>query len=435
MKTILRSRAESGQAIVLIALMLVALIGITGLAIDGGSLLLLERRAQKVADLAAMGAATASCVTHADDAEVVQQAAARDAAQEVGIANEVDIPTSNVTFSGDDVKVQVYIPKTPYFIQLVYRGGMTASASSTVRCTQSTTEGDGFVLFGTSLVCGDAAVHISGHAYYINGHIWSNTWTNMTASPYATVTGNVHELQFPPYGLSGGTHGTWPNQYHVDGVDNLQVAGYPYYPDPHNMDGWITESTAKPAPAFFKISDFRPGGKYSTDPLYHNLPSIGGYNFDITNSASPYYIPREGIIYVNGDFTASGSSIFNVGARGLTIAVEGKINFSGVGMNFSPYTDGLALFANAYFNENNPSASQTSTAHCYEDGVVTGSVASSWSGLIYTPATQTNITMSDATSFHGAIIANRINISVNSAHLEYEGIPGAAGDPELYYVQ
>ena len=35
---------QSGQAIVLIALMMVGLLGMTGLALDGGSLLLLQRR-------------------------------------------------------------------------------------------------------------------------------------------------------------------------------------------------------------------------------------------------------------------------------------------------------------------------------------------------------------------------------------------------------
>src|SRR5215213_10079705 len=118
-------RAQSGQAIVLIALMMVSLMGITGLALDGGSLLLLQRRAQKVADIAAMSAAVARCQGTGDP-----EAAART----VALANEVnanDPEQFKVEFPNDtDIAVTVKLPKTPYFIQLVYRGPLIAQGYS-----------------------------------------------------------------------------------------------------------------------------------------------------------------------------------------------------------------------------------------------------------------------------------------------------------------
>ncbi len=55
----IHSQKQSGQAIVLIAVLLTALIGALGLAIDGGGMYLLYRDAQNAVDAAALTSAYA----------------------------------------------------------------------------------------------------------------------------------------------------------------------------------------------------------------------------------------------------------------------------------------------------------------------------------------------------------------------------------------
>lgn len=86
-KNRLWSQAESGQAIVLLMLALVALIGITGLALDGGGLYFLSRDAQNATDAAVLAATYARC-TNASPADVV--AAGIAAAAENGFRNGLD---------------------------------------------------------------------------------------------------------------------------------------------------------------------------------------------------------------------------------------------------------------------------------------------------------------------------------------------------------
>src|SRR5687767_3748477 len=62
-----RKNRQSGQAIVLIALMLVLLIGMAALAIDGGGVLFLQRDAQNAADAAALAASRTYCLSGKTD--------------------------------------------------------------------------------------------------------------------------------------------------------------------------------------------------------------------------------------------------------------------------------------------------------------------------------------------------------------------------------
>src|SRR6187549_1108355 len=57
----LHSPHESGQAIVIIALVMVVLLGMLGLAIDGGGLFFLQRDAQNATDAAVLSASYAIC--------------------------------------------------------------------------------------------------------------------------------------------------------------------------------------------------------------------------------------------------------------------------------------------------------------------------------------------------------------------------------------
>src|SRR3990172_7448497 len=66
----IKAQPEAGQAIVILALVMVALIGFLGLVVDGGGLLFLQRDAQNATDAAVIAATYARC-TNATRGDVI----------------------------------------------------------------------------------------------------------------------------------------------------------------------------------------------------------------------------------------------------------------------------------------------------------------------------------------------------------------------------
>src|SRR3954454_15500212 len=88
-----RASVQSGQAIVLMALTMVGLLGFTGLAVDGGGLFFLQRDAQNATDAAVIAATYARC-TGATSTEIVTAGVA--AAEANGFFNGKDGRTVSV---------------------------------------------------------------------------------------------------------------------------------------------------------------------------------------------------------------------------------------------------------------------------------------------------------------------------------------------------
>src|SRR5689334_14336741 len=116
-------RAESGQAIVLMALVAVLLLGMLGLAIDGGGLYFLWRDAQNATDAAVMAATYARC-TNGDETKAALQAAAQNGFDNNGISNTVKVftPTDGIGANNRNyIQVNINAQKPSYFIQIVYK--------------------------------------------------------------------------------------------------------------------------------------------------------------------------------------------------------------------------------------------------------------------------------------------------------------------------
>ncbi len=145
------AKHQKGQAIILIALMIVALGGITGLAIDGGGLYFLHRDTQNAVDAAVLAATYAKCT--ADYPTLAENnASIRNAAFDSLHANSYDqnrggvtirvIPNYNPYLPGDGlsqevteyVKVIVRATKPSYFIQLVYPAPLSVTSSAVGHC-------------------------------------------------------------------------------------------------------------------------------------------------------------------------------------------------------------------------------------------------------------------------------------------------------------
>ncbi len=424
--------AQSGQAIVLIALMMVGLLGVTGLAIDGGSLLLLQREAQKVADIAAMSASIAMCSSGGDPEE---------AAKSVAEVNGVDPDAVTVTELNDnDLEVVVRLPKDPFFIQVVYQGDMVAQGRAVTRCSTSESAYSGYLLMGLSEVC-NMTVQVTTSSAYLNGAIWSNNDVGLQAGN-STLTGQAEVAEMP----TNLTNNSYIANWWIGGnapVNNLNAVPIitPQNPDP-----------------LFNIEDYRPGGAKAleagddyyvlepsgsylyTDPANGISASNGSTWYSFGAASGSTYVPREGLIYVPGDFGGSGGGgplgdNYTSGERGVTIVAEGAMNFSTGGqVSIEAYMDGLAIFSNKY---NTAGAHTSNSSNNCSQGLThmgTG-IGSFWRGLIYAPGGLAQITTSNTQSFHGAVIANVVQIQVGSARLDYEGGHVPPGDPSLYYLE
>ncbi|MCA9913344.1 MAG: hypothetical protein KC496_08335, partial [Anaerolineae bacterium] len=150
-----RNPKESGQAIVLVALFMIALLAVSGMAIDGGGLYFLYRDARNATDAAAIAAAYTLCIQG-------DESGWRDAglfsAEQSGFVNDAEDNDNdddgNITivevghpeparFPGLDanhlVEVQITAGKTKYFIRILEMlfpmDELTVTARTVAQCT------------------------------------------------------------------------------------------------------------------------------------------------------------------------------------------------------------------------------------------------------------------------------------------------------------
>ena len=135
-KPILHNENQRGQAIVLIAAVMVALIAALGLAIDGGGLFLLYRDVQNATDAAALTAAYALCTGEPVDQRVEDNAAQNGFRN--GTRGTVTISYPPAVGSMNYITVEIEATKPSYFIQIVYPDDLTVRASTTSQCQLGT---------------------------------------------------------------------------------------------------------------------------------------------------------------------------------------------------------------------------------------------------------------------------------------------------------
>jgi hypothetical protein len=130
------AQGERGQAIVLIALFMVVMLAMVGVAIDGGGLFWLWRNAQNAADSAALQAAFDRCTGASGTTwqEVGLDAAEVNGFDDNGTDNWVTVDDNGGTAY---TRVEIIAHKPKYFIQLVYTGTLEVRAEAMVYCTKA----------------------------------------------------------------------------------------------------------------------------------------------------------------------------------------------------------------------------------------------------------------------------------------------------------
>jgi len=176
-------KQESGQAILLIAVLMVALIASLGLALDGGGMFLMYRDVQNATDAAGLAAAYDLC-TNGDP-----EYAARQSAELNGFVDgtdnvivDVEHPVTSRTDLANPAEQYVLInissEKPSYFIQIVYGGPLRVSASALVRCQPGSDFGfpaNSAVVALSDCSDGSSPIRYGGSSYTgIQGTVFSN---------------------------------------------------------------------------------------------------------------------------------------------------------------------------------------------------------------------------------------------------------------------
>ncbi|MCC6614094.1 MAG: hypothetical protein IT320_11500 [Anaerolineae bacterium] len=400
-------QAESGQAIVIIAFLMVGLIGMLGLAIDGGGLFFLQRDAQNASDAAVVAATYAKC-TDGDPVVAAIQAAA-----ENGFSNgdgrstvNVHYPPSRGTAAGDTdyVEIEITATKPSYFIQLVYPGPLQVTTYAVGYCSPPFDPASVPALFAISSSCPNT-IDWTGSTVTIEGGIHSNNQLKIGGG------GGGNDIYGDVSLVGSAVEGSNTDWWATDDGDPLT----PPIPQAPSTSVDILED-----PLLFRLQDYQPGGKTARAvELYTYIDSATG-DPDWKTAGGGTWKPGngrvlEGLYYVDGNVDI-GTGVILDGDRngdgrveGVSFVASGSIQFNaGSGMNVRYYADGLIAFSN----------DGEGRSCSYNAMMVSGSSAT-WYGVIYAPhgAVQGSMSSMDVI---GAIVANTMNMSGSDLDLIYD---------------
>lgn len=401
------AQAQSGQAIVLIALVIVALIAILGLAVDGGGLYFLQRDAQNATDAAVIAAAYARCAANkltSDPAAIAAmvQSAGEDAATRNGFTNgqggrtvTIQNPAPDSSHPTDNRYVQVDITATKpsYFIQLVYKDPLKVSVRAIGYCQPPFDKSTVKAVMGMAHddVCTNNVVKRTGSYADIQGGVTSN-------GDYSGGGGNDDNL-------SGG----------VSAATDVVLGPHTTYPDGYTDYRTDPKYIDDPLANVYPIDQFKPGGDYAVSAVsadgtinyYHDVYDGGtnpdtGKKYKFTGSGT--WQPSgtlQGVYYVEGNVDLGVGPKF--GPLGVTFVTAGTIDGKQLGDDTQAYSgpgaSGL-LFYSTY-----DAASPTCTGTAIN---ATGSYAH-WKGLIYAPNGQVNVSAANSV-IYGYIVGYTVNL-------------------------
>jgi hypothetical protein len=326
------SHSERGQAIVLLALALVGLLGFAALAIDGGNLYTEQRRAQAAADNAVMAAASAKM--RGTTAAAALRDAALDVANTNGYADGLDgaritvnQPPSQGAYQGNSDYIEVIITQdvSTALVHFVYQGPVQVTVTAVGLGHKQDPPQAGYALI-TLRDCRDTSdpdIEVTGGGndgavWTFQGGIWINT----------TETGASNDCGLDP-GSSSGNDGIRA----FDGYPITSTGGYDYVG--HGDDDKIS-----PLP----VETGANGGSPLPDPLADlPEPTCSGNGSGAGTAASPWQpgnyggsgqpslgagIMSPGLYCVTGDIHLSGHSTLQ-GTGVVLYMRDGQITFTG----------------------------------------------------------------------------------------------------------
>ena len=173
--------SERGQAVVVLVLAIVGMLGFVALAVDGGTIYVERRRSQSAADAAAFAAALSGANGEDWSAAGLQQANLNGFDND-GVQDIVEVynPPVSGPYSGDSEYYQVIITSTsmPVFSQVIFSDGLTGTVEAVTRISPGIPVSTGNALFSTSMDRCEAMVFSGNGTVLIDG---GNIFTNSSA--------------------------------------------------------------------------------------------------------------------------------------------------------------------------------------------------------------------------------------------------------------
>jgi len=298
---------ESGQALILVVLTMVAMVGLLALATDGSNIYVQRRLAQNAADAAALAGAR-QVALGADESTVAAEIF--DYVQRNGIASPPDdVSWSYLVEIGEQVGVQVTVTKvfSTTFSRILGMPSLTVVASAISR--QAPRCG------GTYALWADGDIHIEQEGSGFCG--------NVHANGSILLEGQGHEI------LGDIT-------YVGDFIDHSTDSSYS---PPTNV------SYQPCCPVTYSIYDYRQEGSMAREAESQGDYHYIGGNLTI-GCASPYVTDGAldtGLYYVSGDLVINCEQL----SGNVTLVTEGTLELAASErLNLSAYSGGLLLFSN-----------------------------------------------------------------------------------------
>jgi Flp pilus assembly protein TadG len=412
----LRQHGEQGQTAILLALAMIGLLGIVGLALDGGMLFWNQRRAQNGADAAAIAGVTKlaehvidkTCTSGSeqDILALVQEYAGVNEVPNADAGENVEAFYLVENNSGDRVpliyptsgkpwhvgetgsipcdKDPVGLQVTARFPQQTFLAGVIGIAQTNVTVDASaifktTTGCDSFVLIALSDDPGQNTLHLSGSDVHITG-------------------GGVHS--------NGGIHDTGNDLTVEDGAPVEYGEGAANHTEKLNDQSRITDAPPVSGDGFYTYLDFAPGGfiyqhYYDIDPsMIHIIP--GDLEESDVKDADGNLI--DGLYLVTGD-THLQHLTSKTDARPWRVTIaNGVLIYTGC----SNTSKGAVKFSGS----NN-----------------------SWAGLILAPNGDFDSSGAKNTDGNGMVVALHISVSGSNNNLHHHPNYCPASPPKVLLIQ
>jgi Flp pilus assembly protein TadG len=428
----LRQHGEQGQTAILLAFAMIGLLGIVGLALDGGMLYWNQRRAQNGADAAAIAGVTkladhvinATCdsgseqevlnliheyagvneVPNANTGENVEAfyLIENSSGDRVVLTNSSGQPwhvgeTGAIPCDRDPVGLQVKAS----FPQQTFLAGVIGIAETNVTVDASaifkTDKGcDSFVLLALNDDPSQTTLALSGSEVHIReGGVHSNGGLHVTGSDLTVEDGKPVE-----YG-----DGAVNNSKDLNGQDR------------------IVEAPPVGGDNFYEYKDFTEGGfiyqeveKWKT----HNIVTVPGDlgNSDVRDADGNlidglYVVSRD--VHLNSLDNQSAARPWRV-----TIAAKGCIQFSG-GVRARPYARGVFLYSDCDNTSNG--------------AIKLSGDDNTWGGLIMAPNGDVNLSAAKNRDFSGMIVGQRISVSGSNNNLRHHPNYCPPDPPRVLLIQ
>jgi hypothetical protein len=390
--------------LVTVSLALVVILGMTALALDGGMAYNERRSTQNTADHAALAAAWSKCqgATDATAQQVGQNSAIANGYD--GTAATIEVTISKVTGTSGSYEAVVSSTSTARFGGVIGNPSVTVLSKAIADCTRRIW-GGGYALFANGPPACNAGFELdfTGGNVRIDGAVHSNgdlRFNGNNGNPssitqLATFVGNTS--------YNGVTFET--------GLESTSTQ-----PDPFG----ITYASYLPANNVGRVNYFYEASGADID---QNWLVAGGYADKVGGDT---IFKRSGIFFTTADIgnmsILMGTDV-NTGqptkvtfvAGGQIGTITGKSNID----NYDP--NGVVMFSN-----HQPPASCSSASN---KAIQVSASNISWTGLIYAPNGEVQMSLSSGASLNGAIFGHSVNLSGSDFSITYRNLSG--GGPEF----